>query len=56
MLYATVAALGAALFFFVWVGLRARTTHLSLDEFVTARNSQGAMSLGLSFLASGLGA
>ncbi|NIC40714.1 sodium:solute symporter family transporter [Aquabacterium sp. A08] len=56
MLYATVAALGAALLLFVWIGLRARSADASLDEYVTARNSQGPVTLGLSFLASGLGA
>lgn len=56
MLYATAAALGAALLLFVWIGLRARTTTGGLDEYITARNSQGAQALGLSFLASGLGA
>lgn len=56
MLYATAAALGAALLFFVWIGLRVRSRDASLDEYLTARNSQGATTLGLSFLASGLGA
>lgn len=56
MQYATAAALAAALLFFVWVGLRARTQDSSLDDYVTARNSQSATTLGLSFLASGLGA
>ncbi len=56
MAYATLAALGAALLLFVWVGLRARTPHGDLDQYLTARNSQGATTLGLSFLASGMGA
>ncbi len=56
MLYANVAALGAALLLFVWIGLRARSAQDGLDEYITARNSQGAQALGLSFLASGLGA
>jgi len=56
MQYATAAALAAALVLFVWVGLRARTQGSSLDDYVTARNSQSATTLGLSFLASGLGA
>lgn len=56
MLYGTAAALGAALVFFVWIGLRARTVGGDLDEYLTARNSQSASTLGLSFLASGLGA
>ncbi len=56
MLYATLVALGAALFFFVWIGLRARSPGGDLDEYLTARNSQSASTLGFSFLASGLGA
>lgn len=56
MAYATLAALGAALLLFVWVGLRARPPHADLDQYLTARNSQGATTLGLSFLASGMGA
>lgn len=56
MAYATLAALGAALLLFVWVGLRARSAQGDLDQYLTARNSQGAVTLGLSFLASGMGA
>jgi solute:Na+ symporter, SSS family len=56
MPYATAAVLAAALFFFVWIGLKARLPGSDLDEYLTARNSQGASALGLSFLASGLGA
>jgi solute:Na+ symporter, SSS family len=56
MHYATAAAIAAALLFFVWIGLRARLPGTHLDEYLTARNSQGASALGLSFLASGLGA
>lgn len=55
MLYTTVAALAAALILFTWLGLRARLADGGLDDFVTARNSQGARALGLSFLASGMG-
>lgn len=55
MLYTTVAALAAALLLFAWLGLRARLADGGLDDFVTARNSQGAKALGLSFLASGMG-
>lgn len=55
MLYTTVAALAAALLLFTWLGLRARLADGGLDDFVTARNSQGAKALGLSFLASGMG-
>ena len=50
------AALAAALLLFVWIGLKARTAGGDLDEYLTARNSQGATTLGLSFLASGMGA
>lgn len=55
MLYATLAALAAALAFFVWVALRDRSRVENLDDYLTARGSQGALTLGLSFLASGLG-
>lgn len=55
MLYTTVAALAAALALFTWLGLRARLADGGLDDYVTARNSQGARALGLSFLASGMG-
>lgn len=55
MLYTTVAALAAALLLFTWLGLRARLADGGLDDYVTARNSQGARALGLSFLASGMG-
>jgi Na+/proline symporter len=55
MLYATLAALAAALVFFVWIALRDRTPVASLDDYLTARSSQNALTLGLSFLASGLG-
>ncbi|WP_058616779.1 sodium:solute symporter family transporter [Tepidimonas taiwanensis] len=50
------AAVGAALLLFLWVGLRARTADTSLDAYLTARGSQSATTLALSFLASGLGA
>ncbi|WP_334134490.1 hypothetical protein [Tepidimonas sp.] len=50
------AAVGAALLVFLWVGLRARTADTTLDAYLTARGSQSALTLGLSFLASGLGA
>lgn len=55
MFYTTVAALAAALILFTWLGLRARLADGGLDDFITARNSQGATALGLSFLASGMG-
>jgi len=50
------AALAAALCVFVWIGLRARSPGGDLDQYLTARNSQSATTLGLSFLASGMGA
>ncbi|WP_166268015.1 sodium:solute symporter family transporter [Marinobacter caseinilyticus] len=55
MIYTTAAALAAALLLFTWLGLRARLADGGLDDYVTARNSQGARALGLSFLASGMG-
>ena len=55
MIYTTAAALAAALFLFAWLGLRARLADGGLDDYITARNSQGARALGLSFLASGMG-
>ncbi len=55
MIYTTVAALAAALLVFTWLGLRARLADGGLDDYVTARNSQSARALGLSFLASGMG-
>lgn len=51
----TVAAVAAALLVFTCLGLRARFADGGLDDYVTARNSQGAQALGLSFLASGMG-
>ena len=56
MAYATLAALGAALLLFVWIGLRARAPEGDLDQYLTARHTQTATTLGLSFLASGMGA
>ncbi len=56
MLYATTAALAAALVFFIWVALRDRHRVETLDDYLTARGTQGATALGLSFLASGMGA
>lgn len=50
------ALLLAALIAFVWIGLRARTGQTDLDDYITARNSQSASTLTLSFVASGLGA
>ena len=55
MLYTTFAAIAAAMILFAWLGLRARFADGGLDDYVTARNSQGARALGLSFLASGMG-
>ncbi len=56
MPYLTSAVLGAALCCFAFLGLRARGRTGSLDDYVTARNSQTGTSLGLSFVASGMGA
>ncbi|MBW5801018.1 sodium:solute symporter [Halomonas elongata] len=56
MPYLTSAVLGAALLCFAYLGLRARRADGPLDDYVTARNSQSARSLGVSFLASGMGA
>ena len=56
MLYVTAAAIFAALVFFIWVALRERTPVASLDDYLTARGSQNSTALGLSFLASGMGA
>jgi len=55
MLYTTLLAAAAAMILFAWLGLRARLADGGLDDYVTARNSQGARALGLSFLASGMG-
>ncbi|HVL80682.1 MAG TPA: sodium:solute symporter [Actinomycetota bacterium] len=49
------AAAAAALALFAWVGVRGRVRE-DLDDYLTARGSQPAVPLGLSFLASGLGA
>lgn len=56
MLYLTSAVLGAALCCFAFLGLRARRVDSPIDDYVTARNSQSASTLGFSFLASGMGA
>ncbi|MBZ5486266.1 sodium:solute symporter [Halomonas aquamarina] len=56
MPYLTSAVLGAALCCFAFLGLSARGRTGSLDDYVTARNSQTGTSLGLSFVASGMGA
>lgn len=56
MLIATSVALAVTLLLFVVVGLRARSSDTNLDDYLTARNSQSSWTLGLSFLASGLGA
>lgn len=55
MILTTAAALAIALMLFTWLGLRARLAGGDLDDYITARNSQGAQALGLSFLASGMG-
>ena len=56
MTLAISAALVAALLSFIWIGFRARSQHENLDTYLTARNSQSASTLALSFLASGMGA
>ena len=56
MMMTHLAVIVAALCLFGWLGLRARKTAEGLDDYMTARNSQGATTLGLSFLASGMGA
>lgn len=50
------AAVAAALAWFLFIGLRARRSDEGLDDYLTARHSQGAATLALSFVASGLGA
>ena len=61
MPYLTAAALGAALFCFAFLGLRARRANSlsgnnAVDDYLSARNSQSSLTIGLSFLASGMGA
>lgn len=56
MTWMALAAVSVALLVFVVVGWRARTAHETLDDYLTARGTQSAATLGLSFLASGLGA
>lgn len=56
MMMTHLAAIVVALCLFAWLGLRARKTAEGLDDYMTARNSQGATTIGLSFLASGMGA
>jgi Na+/proline symporter len=55
MYIASLAALAVSLVVFTWIGLRARTPGGDLDDYLVARNSQGALATGLSFLASGMG-
>jgi SSS family solute:Na+ symporter len=50
------ATIALALALFAWVGFRAKRGAHDLEEYLVARNSQGALPLGLSFLASGMGA
>jgi solute:Na+ symporter, SSS family len=52
----TLAVIVAVLLLFAWIGVQARRTGTDLEDFVIARNSQGALAVGLSFLASGMGA
>ena len=53
---ALAALLIGTLMSFVWIGLRAAADKGTLDDYITARNSQSALTLTLSFVASGLGA
>ncbi len=55
MMLFSVAAIAAALIIFLILGLRARQPD-GLDDYLTARESQTSTALGLSFLASGMGA
>lgn len=52
----TVIVLIATLTLFLWVGLRTRLPSSDVENYVAARGSQGAVTLGLSFMASGMGA
>lgn len=56
MFYLSLFAVVLALAAFAWLGLRASRISIGLDDYVTARNSQGPAALGLSFVASGMGA
>lgn len=56
MLHTSLIAVVLALAAFAWLGIRARRRAGGLDDYVAARDSQGPMVLGLSFLASGMGA
>jgi SSS family solute:Na+ symporter len=49
-------ALAVTLAFFAWIGFRARLQKGSLEDYIVARNSQVSITLGLNFLASGMGA
>ncbi len=51
-----VAVVLATLAVFAWVGFRVRARDLDVADYMIARNTQRAVSLGASFLASGLGA
>ena len=48
--------LGVTLLLLLWIGVRARGGTENLDDYITARNSQTGLALGLSFFASGMGA
>lgn len=51
-----IAAIGIALAVFAWIGIQASRRDQDLEEYTVARNSQRALPLGISFLASGMGA
>jgi SSS family solute:Na+ symporter len=56
MYIASLAALAVSLLVFTWIGLRAaRPASGDLDDYLVARNSQGGLAIGMSFLASGMG-
>lgn len=55
MYIASLAALAVSLLVFTWIGLRAGAPDRDLDDFLVARNSQGAVAIGMSILASGMG-
>lgn len=46
----------ATLALFLWIGLRTKLGGSDVEDYVVARGSQGPMALGLSFMATGMGA
>ena len=51
-----VGVIGITLLVFLWVGISATRRSEDVEDYVVARNSQTAATLGLSFLAAGMGA